>query len=65
MKMKRFKQFVSLLAATALCVLLPGISTLTAHAAEPVTYYVMYLKLHKYFHHMKNSFLVLIRLKLP
>lgn len=43
MKMKRFKQFVSLLAATALCVLLPGISTLTAHAAEPVTYYVMYL----------------------
>ena len=43
MKMKHFKQFVSLLAATALCVLLPGVSTLTAHAAGPVTYYVKYV----------------------
>ena len=43
MKMKRFKQFVSLLAATTLCVLLPDVSTLTAHAAEPVTYYVKYV----------------------
>ena len=31
------------MAATALCVLLPGISTTTVHAAEPVTYYVKYV----------------------
>ena len=42
MKMKKFKKFVSLLAAASLCALLPSINTITAHAAEPVTYYVKY-----------------------
>ncbi len=36
--MKKLKKLVSLLAAVAICVLLPGINTLTASAAEPVTY---------------------------
>ena len=42
MKMKKFKKIVSLLAAVSICTLLSGISTITAQAAEPVTYYVKY-----------------------
>lgn len=38
--MKKLKKLVSLLAAIAICVLLPGFNTLTVSADGPVTYYV-------------------------
>lgn len=41
--MKKIKQLVSLLAAIAICVLLPGFNALTVSAEEPVTYYVKYI----------------------
>lgn len=40
--MKKFKKFVSLLAAAALIALLPGANALQASAATPTTYYVKY-----------------------
>lgn len=44
--MKRLRKFVSLLAAVAVCVLLPGVNALTASAEEegPVTYYVKFVE---------------------
>lgn len=41
--MKKIQKLVALLAAVAICVLVPGANTLTASAAEPVTYYVQYV----------------------
>lgn len=41
--MKKLKKIVALLAAVAICVLVPGANTLTASAAEPVTYQVKYV----------------------
>ena len=41
--MKKMKKAMSVLAATALLVLATGVGSLTAHAAEPVTYSVKYI----------------------
>lgn len=40
--MKKFKTFVTMLAAVTAMILLPGIFTLKASAAEPATYYIDY-----------------------
>lgn len=40
--MKKFKKFVSLLAAAAILAVAPGANTMTAEAATPTTYYVRY-----------------------
>ncbi len=41
--MKKLKKLLSVLVAVSLLVLLPGVSSLTAEAAEPVTYSVKYV----------------------
>lgn len=53
--MKKLKKIVAMVMATALCVLLPGINTLTVSAEEPVTYYVKYLVNDNQWRYMEGS----------
>lgn len=53
--MKKLKKIVSMLMAVAICFLLPGVSTLTASAESPVTYYVKYLANDGQWRYMEGS----------